>query len=116
MEVNLLKIDLVTKDDIHILKLVGNLDIETTSKLSEVKDALVQNQNMKIILDLQGLTLIDSTGIGAIVGLFKRVRSKSGDVIIAQLHSQPREIFRLLGLTQAFRICSSIEESINQFR
>ncbi|HMW03405.1 MAG TPA: STAS domain-containing protein, partial [Acidobacteriota bacterium] len=46
--------------------------------------------------------LIDSSGVGAIVSLFKRVRTLQGDVKIARLRGQPAEIFKLLRLDRAF--------------
>jgi anti-sigma B factor antagonist len=111
----MLTIDLLEKNDITIIHLTGILDIATTNQLRDKIDNMVQNNTVKTIFNLGNLKLIDSTGVGAIVSLFKRLRTKGGDVKISNLNGQPKEIFHLLGLQKAFQVFASVEEALESF-
>jgi anti-sigma B factor antagonist len=102
--------------DIEVLTLKGNLDALTAPELRPTIDELVANRKIRVIFDLKELTLIDSSGVGAIVSLFKRVRMLGGDVKIACLTNQPKEIFRLLRLDRAFELFETVEEAHNKFK
>ena len=105
-----------TTDDVVLLRLHGNLDAMTAPELRPTIDELVTNRSVKVVFDLNGLTLIDSSGVGAIVSLFKRVRLLGGDVKIARLANQPKEIFRLLRLDRAFDLFETVEEAVARFK
>jgi anti-sigma B factor antagonist len=98
-----------------LLTLSGNLDALTAPEIRPTIDELVASKQIKVIFDLHDLTLIDSSGVGAIVSLFKRVRMLHGDVKIARLANQPKEIFRLLRLDRAFDLFETIEEAKQKF-
>ena len=102
--------------DVEILTLKGNLDALTAPELRPTIDALVASRKIKVVFNLGELTLIDSSGVGAIVSLFKRVRMLGGDVKIACLANQPKEIFRLLRLDRAFDLFDSVEEARSRFK
>src|SRR5262249_45077377 len=78
------------------LPIVGALDAVTAPELRAVVDALVSEQRKSITVELSNLRLIDSSGVGVIVSLFKRVRAYHGDVRIQGLRDQPKAIFKLL--------------------
>ena len=102
--------------DVVVLTLRGNLDAITAPELRPTIDELVASRRTKVIFDLHGLELIDSSGVGAIVSLFKRVRMLGGDVKIARLANQPKEIFRLLRLDRAFALSETLEEARSKFK
>ena len=102
--------------DVEILTLKGNLDALTAPELRPTIDELVASRKIKVVFNLGELTLIDSSGVGAIVSLFKRVRMLGGDVKIACLANQPKEIFRLLRLDRAFDLFESVEEARSRFK
>jgi len=104
------------REDVVVLQLKGNLDALTAPELRPTIDELVSNRKTQVVFDLHGLTLIDSSGVGAIVSLFKRVRLLGGDVKIACLTNQPKEIFRLLRLDRAFDLFETVEEAAAKFR
>jgi anti-sigma B factor antagonist len=84
------------------LRIDGTLDAATAPDLRAVVDQIVDEQRMNVTLELSGLRLIDSSGVGVIVSLFKRVRANGGQVRIQGLRDQPRAIFRLLRLDRVF--------------
>ena len=87
-----------------ILKIEGTLDAVTAPELRGEVDRLIQEQRKDVTLELSALRLIDSSGVGVIVSLFKGVRAYGGQVRTVGLRDQPRAIFRLLRLDRVFPI------------
>ncbi len=92
------------QDTETVLKVEGTLDATTAPELQPMVDALVAERRLSVTIDLSGLKLIDSSGVGVIVSLFKRCRANAGAVRIVGIRDQPRAIFRLLRLDRAFNI------------
>ncbi len=86
------------------LSIDGTLDAVTAPELRGVVDQIVNDKPPAVVLDLSSLRLIDSSGVGVIVSLFKRVRANGGQVKIVGLRDQPRAIFRLLRLDRVFPV------------
>jgi anti-sigma B factor antagonist len=85
-----------------VVKIDGTLDAVTAPDFRQLVDELVAENRSNITLELSSLRLIDSSGVGVIVSLFKRVRANGGQVRIVGLRDQPRAIFRLLRLDRVF--------------
>ena len=100
---------------VTVLEISGNLDALSAAEMKEETERIVEGKRFNVILNVNRLKLVDSSGVGAIVSLFKRCRASKGDVKIAGLCDQPREIFRLLRLDRAFEIYDSQEEAVQAF-
>ena len=111
----MLTFEQTTRGDMAVLTIRGNLDSLTVPDIRPVIEKLVQAGTTKVALDLEALEVIDSSGVGAIVSLFKRVRSMGGDVKIVGVRGQPREILRLLGLERAFDLLANVDEALKKF-
>ena len=87
-----------------ILTVRGSLDINTASHLGEEIDRIVVDKPTLVIVDLSGLDLIDSSGVAALVKLYKAVRSAGGNVTISGVRDQPLAIFKLLRMDRVFNL------------
>lgn len=85
-----------------LLRIDGVLDAVTAPDIRPTLDALVAEQRRSIVVDLGALRLIDSSGVGALVSLFKRTKAYGGELSITGLRDQPLAIFRLLRLDRVF--------------
>ncbi len=85
-----------------LVSIEGTLDALTAPELRPTLDAIVAEGKKSVTLDLQNLRLIDSSGVGALVSLLKRVRAYGGEVRISGLRDQPLAIFKLLQLNRVF--------------
>ncbi len=101
--------------DVTVFALQGNLDALTAPSLRKEIEALLAARKINVVLDMSGLELIDSSGVGVIVSLYKRVEPLQGDVKIARLQGQPSEIFKLLKLNRAFEIFDTIDAAVARF-
>jgi anti-sigma B factor antagonist len=80
----------------------GELDALSAPELRPVIDRLVNEGCQEITVDLSDLKLIDSSGVGALVGLYKRIRASGGSVQFVGVTAQPLVIFKLLRLDMVF--------------
>jgi anti-sigma B factor antagonist len=67
----MLDYDKQERGDVTIFSLKGNLDALTAPALKKEIEALLAARRINVVFDLSGLELIDSSGVGAIVSLFK---------------------------------------------
>jgi len=94
----------VQESDGAVLRVRGELDALSCPELRPVLDALVEEKKRAITVDLSELRLIDSSGVGALVSLYKRVRAHGGEVRFIGVTAQPLVIFKLLRLDRAFEL------------
>ena len=82
------------------LNITGELDAVSVPDLRPVLDDLIAKGHKQIVVDLAGLRLIDSSGVGAIVYLFRKLRAVGGRCRCKGATDQPLAILRLLKLDQ----------------
>jgi anti-sigma B factor antagonist len=99
-----MKHERIDTPDSTTLRIEGSLDAVSTPELRPLIDELVTSGKKSVHLDLKALRLIDSSGVGAIVSLYKRMRAQGGEVRITGLKDQPLAIFKLLRLDRVFPI------------
>jgi anti-sigma B factor antagonist len=88
--------------DETVLRIEGVLDAVTAPDIRPTIEALVSERRGSITVDLSSLRLIDSSGVGVIVSLFKRCKAFGGSVRVSGLKDQPLSIFKLLRLDRVF--------------
>ncbi len=82
----------------------GSLDINTAPQLAEEIDKIVASKPKKVVVDLSGLDLIDSSGVAALVKLYKGIRGTGGTVTMNGARDQPLAIFKLLRMDKVFNL------------
>jgi anti-sigma B factor antagonist len=90
--------------DLTVLRISGSLDALSTPELRPMIETLVAEKRGAITVDLSELRIIDSSGVGAIVSLYKRMRAVGSKVEVTGLKDQPLAIFRLLRLDRIFTV------------
>jgi len=80
------------------LAIEGELDAVSVSDLRADLEKLLARQPSRVDVDLSRLRMVDSSGVGALVSLYKRARAQGGSVVLTGLRDQPLAIFRLLRL------------------
>jgi anti-sigma B factor antagonist len=90
--------------DETLLRIEGVLDAVTSPEIRPTIEALIAEKRQRITVDLSSLRLIDSSGVGVIVSLFKRCKTFGGNVQLSGLKDQPLTIFKLLRLDRVFTL------------
>lgn len=96
-----------------IVHFYGELDHHITEIARLKIDHKYSDSSLKnIILDLTQLTLMDSSGIGLIMGRYKNVIEKKGKIAIVSSNVYIDRIIKMSGLTKIIKVFSSIEDSL----
>ena len=84
------------------LELDGALDALTAPEIRPIFDKVVTDGRRRVTVDLAKVTMIDSSGVGAIVSLFKRIKADGGQVLVVGAKDQPLAVLKLLKLDRVF--------------
>lgn len=85
-------------NDVTVLRIEGELDAVSVTDIRASLNTIAESKPARVEVDLSALRLIDSSGVGAIVSLFKAVRAYGGSLTTTGVRGQPLAIFRLLRL------------------
>jgi anti-sigma B factor antagonist len=97
-----LKLDHHTKDGIEIVDVEGEIDVYTAPRLRELLIELVNTGFYQLVVNMEKVEFLDSTGLGVLVGGLKRVCTQERIL----------KIFRITGLTKVFGIHDTVDEAI----
>ena len=96
--------DVQRSDKATTLAVRGSLDINTAPHVADEVDRIINEKPKTVVVDLSGLDLIDSSGVAALVKLYKGVRSAGGMITISGARDQPLAIFKLLRMDKVFNL------------
>jgi anti-sigma B factor antagonist len=98
--------------DCALIRVAGEIDVFTASQLRETVVDLIASGVAHVVADLRAVDFLDSTGLGAIVGGHKRLRTIDGSLILAASPDRILRLFRITGLDQAFSLSPSVPSAI----
>ncbi len=102
--------------DVTILDLHGRLVLdEGDTSCVERIEALVQQNRVRIILNLEDVTYIDSAGVGAIVSKYVTLRKRGGDLKLLRLSHRVRRVISIARLLAVFEAFESEDLAIKSF-
>src|SRR4051812_30799974 len=99
--------------DKTVIAVGGEIDVYTAPKLREQIVQLVEEQRYHLVVDMEDVEFLDSTGLGVLVGGLKRVRAHDGSLRLVCTQERILKIFRITGLTKVFPIHASVEEAVS---
>lgn len=99
--------------DRTVLTVAGEIDVYTAPKLRDKITDVVNDGHYAIVVDLEGVEFLDSTGLGVLVGGLKKVRAHSGSLDLVCSQDRLLKIFRITGLSKVFTIHPSLEASLS---
>jgi anti-sigma B factor antagonist len=99
-----------------LVSLCGEVDVYSAPKLRETIKGLVDEGKYNIVVNLEEVAFLDSTGLGVLVGGLKRVKHHSGELGIICNQEKILRIFRITGLTKVFPIYRSREELLTNVK
>jgi anti-sigma B factor antagonist len=94
-----------------VVDVAGEIDVYTSPKLRERLVSLVSDGAHRLVIDLQDVEFIDSTGLGVLVGVLKRVRARDGSMSLVCSRDGLLRVFRITGLEKVFTIHPSLEDA-----
>src|SRR5436190_4660933 len=107
-----LDVETTQRGDASILTLRGEIDVYTAPRLRQSIVDLVDGGSRRIVVDMEKVDFLDSTGLGVLVEGLKRVRTRGGDLSIVVTQDKILKIFEITGLNKAFALHSSVDEAL----
>ncbi|MBM7581970.1 anti-sigma B factor antagonist [Caldicoprobacter guelmensis] len=86
------------------VSLSGEVDVYNAPQLKEELYRLLDQHNSSIVIDCRDLKYIDSTGLGVLIGVLKRVKDNNGSISLKNLKPYIKKIFTITGLDKIFLI------------
>ncbi len=110
------KADFEIIDRCLVVKLFEELDHHNAISIREHSDKLITGKNIKdIVFDFTGSDFMDSSGIGVIMGRYKKIIFSGGKVAVTGVNQSVDRIFRLSGLYKIIHKFETIEDAVKKF-
>lgn len=96
-----------------IVSLIGELDHHSAEEVRVKIDDRIERDNIqKVILDFRGVSFMDSSGIGVVIGRYKKIESRRGKVCVADVNKSVDKVFKLAGLYKLIESYPNIEAAV----
>jgi len=98
-------------DRTTVVTVVGDVDVYKAPTLREALVEILEQGRSRLIIDLEGVEFVDSTGLGVLVGALKRTRAREGDVALVSPSGPIRKGLRITGLSRVFPVFGSVPQA-----
>lgn len=103
---------LQNKMDILVVRLLGDLDLVTADEIrAKIDYSLVETNSQYLLLDLSQITFMDSSGLGVILGRYRRLKEQGGQMIIFGAQAKIKKILEISGIISLMPVCQTEEEA-----
>ena len=97
---------------VPVVSVVGEIDVATAPALREHLGAHEKAGVGAVVVDLLGVSFLDSTALGVLVGSFKRIRESGGDLKLVIAEPRILKVFEITDLVRVFPIFSTVDEAV----
>jgi len=95
-----------------VVQVVGESDVYTAPQLRERLDQEIEAGHYDLVVDLSGVSFMDSTGLGVLVGRLKQIRLNDGSMKLVCAHDRVLKVFVITGLDKVFAIYPTVGEAV----
>ena len=104
-----------TKGEIVVLEIEGEIDLYNAPEIKDIINKLIEEQNYNVIINLEHVSYIDSSGIGALISSLSNLKKYQGALKIINVYASVKKVFELTKLTSFFEIFDSENDAIESF-
>jgi anti-sigma B factor antagonist len=104
------------RDGLPVLAVEGEVDLSSSPQLRAGILGEIGPDRASLLLDLHGVTYMDSSGLATLVEALQTTRSHGGDLVLFGLTAQVRSIVELAQLHRVFRIADGEDEAVKELR
>ena len=107
--------EVIKEDDVTILDVEGQLIVGNRQELKQKVLDELEGGERRFLIDFDRTGYIDSSGLGVLVSLSKKIRENGGELRLANLNEDLRTLFELTKLDTLFQIADSRDEALSSF-
>ena len=101
--------------DIVVLDISGEIDLYNAPEIKDTINQLIEDQKYNVIINLEKVSYIDSSGIGALISSLSSLKKYQGGLKIINVYASVRKVFELTKLTFFFEIFDSESDAVSSF-
>jgi anti-sigma B factor antagonist len=101
--------------NVNIISLRGRLDAYSANDVERKLNSLIDADRVRLVVNLDQLEYISSSGLRALLAALKQARKKQGDIKLACLKPYIKEVFDIAGFTQLFTMLDTEEAAVSSF-
>jgi len=106
-----MKLQVKSDDGIDLISIQGDLDFHSSPQLRKELVQLVDNQSPKIMINLDKVGYIDSSGLATFVELYQKTKKYGGKFVLFSLTDAVRSVFEIAKLDSIFSLAKSADEA-----
>ncbi|HEX6065893.1 MAG TPA: STAS domain-containing protein, partial [Longimicrobiales bacterium] len=103
------------QNEVTVIDVEGQLIVGNRQELKQKVLEELENGSRKFLIDFTNTGYIDSSGLGVLVSLSKKIREQGGELRLANLNEDLRTLFELTKLDTLFHISNNREEALTSF-
>lgn len=101
---------------VNVLCPCGRLDAFAAAEVEKILNPLADSAQVSLIVNLEKLEYISSSGLRVLLAALKKARKQQGDVRLACLQPYVKEVFDIAGFSQLFKMFDKEEDAINSYK
>lgn len=111
-----LTVDVSSGDDVDLVTVAGELDLATGPHLREVLRGLLAASRNHVVIDLDRVTFIDSTGLGVLIAVHRRVTAAAGSLALVCNSPRCMRLMEITGMTRVFTFHDTAQDALQARR
>ncbi len=100
--------------EVYIIDVSGEMDLYNSYKLKELVMKMIERQIKQMIINLEEVDYIDSSGIGALIYICSTIKKMRLKLYITNIHGSVKKVIELTKLMSYFPITNSLEEALQK--
>lgn len=111
-----MEITLSEVNSIPVIHIDGEVDLYNAKEVKDVIEGMVKNQKYEIVIDLEKVPFMDSSGIGTLVTGMYKLKKYHGNLKVTGVNGSVAKVFKLTGMESHLDIYPTIEDAVNSFK
>jgi anti-sigma B factor antagonist len=107
-----LDLSTTSKGSCAVVRVDGEIDLDTANDLSAVALAAMREIGPSLVLDLSGVTFMDSTGLKVLLAVHRRAELAGGRMVLAGPTRSVNRVVTITGFDQTFAVCDDVEAAL----
>lgn len=103
-------------DSIPIIDIIGEVDLYNTKELKDLIDQLIKEGKYQIIINLEKVPFMDSSGIGTLVTSMYKLKKYHGNLKVLRVVGSVAKVFKMTGMDAHLEIFENEEDAIRSFK
>lgn len=99
---------------IYIIDIAGDMDLYNAHRLKDVVAKLIEKGVAQLVINLERVEYLDSSGVGALIHIYTQVKQKALQLRIAHVHGSVEKVIRLTKLMDYFPIVPTVKDALYQ--